>query len=48
MVVVKVLADENMVTYLRVKLESSDKEIGGEGQDMLMKLEDCLDLQMPE
>lgn len=30
-VIVKLLADENMVTYLRVKLRESDMEVGDEG-----------------
>ncbi len=34
MVVVKGSADEDMVTYLRIKLGPSDKEVGDEGQDM--------------
>jgi len=33
-VVVKSIADENMVTYLRVKLLKSDKDVGGEGWNM--------------
>ena len=48
MVVVKFLADEDAVMYLRRKLEKSDKEVGGEGQDMLMRLEDCFNLQLLE
>lgn len=30
-VVVKLKADEDAVTYLRVKLSASDKDVGGEG-----------------
>jgi hypothetical protein len=33
-VVVKLDADEDAVTYLRVKHSASDKEVGGEGWNM--------------
>ncbi|MCP3677165.1 MAG: hypothetical protein GY721_06130 [Deltaproteobacteria bacterium] len=33
-VVVKLQACEGMVTYLRVKLAASDKDVGGEGRNM--------------
>ena len=32
---VKLIADEDTVTYLRVKLSESDKEVGAEGWTML-------------
>jgi len=48
MVVVKALAVENMVTYLRVKLVPNDKEVGGEGQNMSMKLEYYFDPLLSE
>lgn len=32
-VTVKLAADENTVTYLRVKLSTSDEEVGGEGRN---------------
>jgi hypothetical protein len=31
---VKSVADEDAVTYLRVKLPESDKEVGAEGRNM--------------
>jgi len=34
-VIVKPLADEYMVTYMRVKLEASNKDEGDEGRNML-------------
>ena len=33
-VVVKRLADEDAVTYLRVKLPESDRDVGAEGRNM--------------
>ncbi|OVE73724.1 hypothetical protein BVX93_00910 [bacterium B13(2017)] len=33
-VVVKLVAEENMVTYLRVKLPERDMDVGGEGWNM--------------
>ena len=33
-VVVKLKADEDAVTYLRVKLSASDRNVGGEGWNM--------------
>ena len=33
-VVVKVVADEDAVTYPRVKLLASDKDVGAEGRNM--------------
>jgi hypothetical protein len=33
-VVVKLKADEDAVTYRRVKLSASDKDVGGEGRNM--------------
>lgn len=37
-VTVKSAADENTVTYLRVKLLASDEEVGGEGWNMVAKV----------
>ncbi len=34
-VVVKLLADEDAVTYLRIKLTDSGKDAGGEGRNMI-------------
>jgi len=31
---VKLIADEDAVTYLRIKLSESDKEVGAEGWNM--------------
>lgn len=31
---VKLIADEGVVTYLRVKLLESDKDVGAEGRNM--------------
>lgn len=36
-VVVKPVADENTVTYLRIKLQESDREVGDEGRNVLAK-----------
>lgn len=36
MVIVKGPAYEDMVTYLRIKADSSDLEVGGEGWNRLM------------
>lgn len=36
-VVVKLRADENMVTYLRAKLTVNSWKAGGEGMDMLTR-----------
>jgi hypothetical protein len=33
-VIVKRVADEDTVTYLRIKLNASDKEVGDEGRNM--------------
>jgi len=33
-VAVKLEADEDAVTYLRIKLSASDKDVGGEGWNM--------------
>ena len=34
---VKLIADEDAVTYLRVKLSESDKDVGAEGWNMLLR-----------
>ena len=37
-VIVKWSADEIMVTWLRIKLATSDKEVGGEGRAMVLRM----------
>ena len=41
-VIVKSLADEDAVTYLRVKRVTSSKEAGGEGWNMLTRYQTSL------
>ena len=37
-VAMKRQADEEMATYLRIKLAENDKEVKGEGKDMLTRM----------
>ncbi len=37
-VVVKLTASEGMVTYPRIKLTASDKDVGGEGRNMFTEI----------
>jgi len=34
---VKPVADEGTVTYLRIKLQESDRDVGAEGRNMLLR-----------
>ena len=45
-VIVKLIACEGAVMYLRVKLLASDKEVGGEGLNMLSNLENHYELEL--